>query len=36
MIVGSVFEPDSARSVATVWTSADGTGWEASVARVVR
>ena len=30
MIVGSLFEPDAGRSVATVWTSADGTGWEAS------
>ncbi len=27
-IVGSVFDPDEGRSVATVWTSEDGTGWE--------
>jgi hypothetical protein len=27
-IVGSVFEPDEGRSVATVWTSEDGAAWE--------
>jgi WD40 repeat protein len=29
-IVGSVFEPESAASVATVWTSDDARGWEPS------
>jgi WD40 repeat protein len=29
-VVGSIFEPDAGRSVATVWTSEDGADWESA------